>query len=277
MANPPKIEITSPSRRFPPVGRCIYCRKQDVVLHEEHIIPFAIAGNALILPAASCRECEIDNNKIEGPIHKRQLQPLRVVLNTPTRRPAERPESLPVGLAKFPPFQPGETAIPMGEVEVKAGDYPLVYIGLHLDKPGILLELPLGVPLEWKSIIRLQSDRTLNLLKRGANAVRIGAFNPYLSAQYLARIAYAYAVAFEGLDTFEPLVLDLIKGRTKYFRHWVGGDLKIPEPEPSKLHSISHGWVTVGNVRYLLVTLRLFSFLGTPIYRVVVGQIQDSN
>ncbi|HBN47968.1 HNH endonuclease [Thalassospira xiamenensis] len=272
MAKFPNIIVASPSRRYPAVGACIYCGTRAGKLNDEHIIPFAIGGNALVLPAASCRKCEIDNNKIEGPMHRRQLQPLRVVLNLPTRRPSSRSGQLPVGLSKFTTFNPGETAVSLGEASILSENFPLLFCGLLLDKPGILLNLPLGTPLKWDSIIRLCYDPSRSPFVGEANAVRLGEFNPYLSAQYLARIAYAYAVAEKGLTMFQPLVLDLIKGKTKYFRHWVGGDLEIPDAAPDRLHSISHGWEIINGVRYLVVKLRLFSFLATPVYYVVVGQ-----
>ena len=45
------------SRRYAPVGRCIYCGAFSNALTKEHIIPFGLAGNALVLPKASCQTC----------------------------------------------------------------------------------------------------------------------------------------------------------------------------------------------------------------------------
>ena len=38
------------------VGKCIYCKKTDVALSEEHIIPYGLNGNQVLL-SASCGDC----------------------------------------------------------------------------------------------------------------------------------------------------------------------------------------------------------------------------
>lgn len=194
------------------------------------------------------------------------------MLNTPTRRPKDRAKRLAIGLSRFRTFEPGEQAEYIGEAEVDIRNFPVCYTSLRLDKPGILLALPLGTPLPWLFFHYVSHDEQTDPFKNGANVARLGSINPYLTAQYLARIAYAYAVAEEGVGSFTPLVLDLITARTNYFRHWVGGELSILPPDPSVLHTISHSWVVVGGIPYLTVSLRLFCLLGTPTHYVVVGQ-----
>ncbi|MBB3303095.1 hypothetical protein FHT72_006520 [Rhizobium sp. BK077] len=260
------------TRRYSPANRCIYCGTTSGPLGDEHIIPFAIAGDAAILPEASCQPCADINNKIEGPMHRRQLKELRSVINSPTRRPRDRPKRLSIGLSHFATFKSGEQARYLGESEVDVKSFPVSYASLYLDKPGILLGLPLGTPLPWNVRHHGSFTETSDPFRDGANAARIGSINPYLTAQYLARIAFAYAVAEEGAGSFMPLVLDLITARTSYFRHWVGGDLAIPAADPASLHLISRRWVKSKGIAYLVVTLRLFCFLGTPINHVVVGR-----
>jgi hypothetical protein len=103
--------------------------------------------------------------------------------------------------------------------------------------------------------------------------VEIGQFNPYLYAQFLAKMAYSYAVAKLGDGTFWPLILDLVLGKTMWFRHWVGGEPQAPPADENEIHQISHHIRTVGDHKYIVVRIRLFSFLGTPVYDVVVGEI----
>jgi hypothetical protein len=240
-------------------------------LGDEHIIPFAIAGDAAILPKASCQPCADINNRIEGPMHRRQLKELRAVVNAPTRRPKDRPKKLSTGLSRFATFAPGEQASYLGEAEMDVANFPVAYATLHLDKPGILLGLPLGTPLAWNMWHHTTFTEATNPFKGGANAARVFSLNPYLTAQYLARVAFAYAVAEEGAGSFMPLALDLIAARTNVFRHWVGGELLVPPSDPASLHLLSHSWLTVRGISYLVVTLRLFCFLGTPVHHVVVG------
>lgn len=271
MLNIPFDLSASPNKRFAPANRCIYCGAADSKLGDEHVVPFAIAGDAAILPKASCQPCADINNKVEGPMHRRQLKELRAVVNAPTRRPKERPEKLSIGLSRFATFVAGEQASYLGEAEVVVANFPVAYATLHLDRPGIIAGFALGTPLVWNIWHHSAITEETNPFKGNANAARIGSINPYLTAQYLARIAYAYAVAEVGVGAFTPLALDLITGRTNFFRHWVGGELVVPPAEPALMHMLSRSWVTVRGVAYLIVTLRLFCYLGTPVHHVVVG------
>jgi hypothetical protein len=58
-------------RRYAPAGFCIYCgaRGPSVALGQEHIVPKGLGGT-LILPDASCRDCE----KITGAIEQQCLR-----------------------------------------------------------------------------------------------------------------------------------------------------------------------------------------------------------
>jgi hypothetical protein len=165
-------------------------------------------------------------------MHRRLLKELRVVLNSPTRRPRDRPKRLSIGLSHFDTFQPGETARYIGEMEVDPISFPVSYFSLHLSEPGILLGLPLGTPLPWNLSAHGAITGQTNPFKNGANTARISSISPYLTAQYLARLAYAYAIAEEGPGSFVPLVLELITSSGGFFRHWVGGELAIPPAIP---------------------------------------------
>jgi hypothetical protein len=101
----------------------------------------------------------------------------------------------------------------------------------------------------------------------------MGEFSPGIFARFLAKIAYSYAVAIYGYGNFKPLILDLIFAKTDGFRSWVGGEPVAPPPNENEIHSIRCFTRTVIGRNYLVVAIRLFSFLGTPIYQVVVGEI----
>ena len=53
-------------RRYPPVGRCIYCGSDGDAkgLSDEHMVPFSLGGDA-VLPKASCAACATETSKIE--------------------------------------------------------------------------------------------------------------------------------------------------------------------------------------------------------------------
>ncbi|MCC0023646.1 MAG: hypothetical protein H6874_05435 [Hyphomicrobiaceae bacterium] len=273
MAKQSRLNITSASRRYPPVGRCIYCGEQNKVLGDEHILPYAIAGNSLVLPKAGCRNCEKANSAFELPIHRKQLGPLRTVLGFPTRNRRNRPTNINLGLGNFSKFEVGETAVHVGEIDVPIEKFPITFATIRLGPPGILLGLPLECPLPWSAFVRLVADEHRSPFQYGANVARICAVNPFLTAQYLARIAYSYAVSELGYGTFQPLVLDLLKRKGGFFRHWVGGQLSVPPANKLSLHTLEQETVLVGPHKYVVVTLRLFANLGSPIHQVVVGQL----
>src|SRR5712672_2024078 len=56
--------IPTPAVTFDPVGRCIYCGATGVDLRDEHIVPLSLNGT-MILPRASCRECEKITTRFE--------------------------------------------------------------------------------------------------------------------------------------------------------------------------------------------------------------------
>ena len=51
------IEIITPKQLYLPAHKCIYCGATPPRLNEEHIVPFAIAGDLAVLPESSCDCC----------------------------------------------------------------------------------------------------------------------------------------------------------------------------------------------------------------------------
>ncbi len=97
----------------------------------------------------------------------------------------------------------------------------------------------------------------------------------------LAKIAHAFAIADQGLDKFTPLLPEIIRGEKDNFADFIGGDMIVP-PAFDALHRLhlEVGWVDnvdyakrglPKDVQFLVVHVRLFAFLGTPQYHVVVG------
>ena len=98
MADPIIVTGFGRQKVFAPVGRCIYCGAGECDLGDEHIIPQALGGN-MILPAACCRDCErIVGAQLEGRILHKTKGPfaaLRLRLDFKSKRPKDRPKSLP--------------------------------------------------------------------------------------------------------------------------------------------------------------------------------------
>jgi len=155
-------------------------------------------------------------------------------------------------------------------LDLPIGEFPTVFLGLLLDQPGLFLQI--GTPLKWDSFFTYRKDEVARFIDKKGLGIRLGEFNPYLYSRFLAKMAFAYAVAKRGYGNFKPLVQDLILGKTYWFRPWVGGDLLVPPADENVVHVIDCKTEEHFGKAYVVVTLRLFCFLGTPVYRVAVGE-----
>ncbi|MBB3913886.1 hypothetical protein [Rhizobium fabae] len=269
------LKITTPRVTFPAVGRCIYCGSETKKLGKEHVIPFGLAGHALVLPEASCNDCSTVTGKIEQVVLKHSFGAIRNTLGLPTRNPKDRPTELPVFKSHF---QPGATEPYMNtETTLPSDLYPLHFVGLLMDHPGMISGHPLWQPLPWDFYTAANVDDFRRVNPEQDVALRIAAINPYVFAQFLAKVGHSYAVAAYGIEGFEPLLLDLIFGRTDgRFRPWIGGEKVVPPKESHGLHHISASRVKRGGYDLILVKMRFFRLFPSPIYYALAGRIRPS-
>jgi hypothetical protein len=88
----------------------------------------------------------------------------------------------------------------------------------------------------------------------------------------IAKIAHSYAVAELGVDAFKSTLTPAIRNQPQRMLEFVGGDWEVP-PAKSHLHDIHWRVQTVGRVNYVVVSLRLFAFMGSPQYHIVAGEL----
>jgi hypothetical protein len=250
--------------RFPRVGRCVYCGAdgRPEGLREEHIIALSLGRNA-ILPEASCRQCECVTSYIEGACARGMFGRLRIQHGFPTRRPKDRPTHL---AADY------EFETHIEEHSLPSAASPFALATYSFGPPGILTGAP---PSEcWsKSGIFMAASKQVE--KRGAKRVRLNL--PKLStgvfARMLAKIAHSYAVAALGSDIFAPLLPEIILNRFPHIPYLVGGELKTYPASVGVCHELRIETVNIENRRFVITMIRLFSYLGAPVYTVVVGKI----
>ncbi len=268
-----KIEISSKPVRFPPAGRCIYCGTTDSQLSDEHIVPFGLAGNALVLPNSSCALCAKVTAKIENDVLRKQFLELRTALKIPTRNKKDRPTEFDLSMH----FSKDGDSFGDASSQIEAmlpEEFPWQCLGLMMDRAGFLLGVPRFQPLSWDFWSIGNAAPKVPLAGYRAVAMRAGKINPYTFARFLAKIGHSYACAHYGRDAFEPMLLDLIYGKTDgAFRHWIGGDLTVQPPMPGKLHYVSATQVERGGSTYIVARMQLFRMLGTPAYHAVVGRL----
>jgi len=271
------LEITTPNKRYAPVGKCIYCG--EVPFSDEHIIPFALAGDAAILPAASCKHCAKITGKIEHKIFRNMIGNTRIKLGAPTRRPKDRPKEIKVRVGKWAGGSvesPGSIT-PTGTITIDASNVPLLYPALKFPRMGCLL----GRDPDWDvsyDVTMLQNiDEIRGALGNSANALQSEMIYPFEFAQALAKIAHSYAVAELGLDGFRPFLTDLILGKTPYkvshALHWIGSEPTIAPVEASVCTLAYEKFDQIDHLkRPVMVKLRIFPCLPTPTYQVLVGE-----
>jgi hypothetical protein len=240
-------------------------------LDKEHIIPFGLAGNALVLPAASCVKCAEITSKIETFVLQRQMIEMRTALGLPTRKKKNRPTKFELYTSSS---GDGSFLDAVGQsVDVTPQDFPWAFNGLMMGPAGFLLGSPPFQPLPWEFFSTGPTvNRTEKKTRTHFEAVRVGQLNPYMFARFLAKIAHSYAFAHHA--RMEPMLLDLIFGKTDgSFRYWIGGDSTAQPRQDGKLHHVSLRTVTRGGSNYVLATIHLCRMLGTPVYHAVVGRV----
>jgi hypothetical protein len=161
----------------------------------------------------------------------------------------------------------------LGDSDIDAQEYPLNYIALLLQPPGILAGRPPTTDLEGHIWAAYNTEEMKQYIDDNEGML-MGPINPNTFARMLAKIAYAYTVGHKGYGTFKPMVLDLILGRTETANYWVGGDLELPPTSNDPvLHDVRGRRCTVDDKTYFIVTIQLFAFLRSPIYHVVVAEV----
>ena len=245
------------------VGACIYCGTSEGRLTKEHIIPLGLGGN-WILPKASCDTCSAITRDIEQFCLRPMRGPFRIRLRLPTRRPKERPTTLPLEIIRTDGVRERTT--------VPAEDLPGVCFGFRWPAPGVLLGKPPAENFEGELVARFIEQEVWAHATPDGRKVKLGAVNMLLFARMLAKIAHSYAVANLGLSAFSPMLPDLILGRSAAAPWLVGGDASGPPPETElSLHHVYLQHCLTSGVEYVLVAVRLFAFVGMPRYHVVVG------
>lgn len=264
---------------IPSFGECIYCGAlaNDVELHDEHVIQFALGGKLTILNG-SCKECAKRTADIEGELGRKVYWDFRIHTNAPTRRKKERPTERPflISVDNGPPEQiyapikdhPYFTFLPAWGVagllngEQPTSEFPDAEMHIFSWQPPNMREIagvPAGVPFQ---IIKPTMD-----------------INADKFARAIAKIAYCQAIVNYGLHGFRRLMLpDLILGKYPHAPYLVGAVKADPPPRTSTdiRHVVAIGETQIGSMRLLVAALRIFSNAGTdqygaPVYHAIVG------
>jgi hypothetical protein len=238
------------------------------MLSDEHILAFGLGGS-MILKDASCRRCADVTSKIERHCLRGMFLPVRTHLKMPTRRPKERPKTLPV---RFNDADDSQIH------QVPVDHHPGYLFSFDLDPPQILYGLTDFNTVQTGRLVmrNVNTDTAERLQRLGPKVVLPAGFDVPTYARLLAKTAHAYAVAQCGIASFRPLLLDVIlQDEARNIPRFVGG--RVGMVPGTDRHRFSVEWQRVelrpvGWREYLVVSMSLFTDLDMPSYDVVVGK-----
>lgn len=261
------------------VGKCIYCKRSDVPLSEEHIIPYGLNGNQVLLEA-SCVECSKITSAFEGDVLGRAFILPRLGFNMRSRHGKNKNKKITVSL---------EQDNNVSFIEIPAEDCPILFMMPIFKPPEILDNRPhqpgiQGAGSFYSAEIRgVPKEKLREKYGPGKIAVNIS-YNPNSFARMLAKIAYGFAVAHFGIDDIEDLgILSAIKAETDDIGRWVGN----VDGEKFAPNTVLHSWQLGIESSYeidapketvkgqLIYKISLFSLFNTPEYTVVVGNVKN--
>jgi hypothetical protein len=194
-------------KQYPSFGECIFCGAlaRDAELTDEHIVPFSLGGNAVILKA-SCKRCSAETSKLEHELGRKVYWDFRAHVNAPTRRKKERPTEL---LFTF--------SIAGGERQTKTvpiGHHPYFTAMPVWGLPGLFEGRPIDAPFqEYKAHVFYWIPPNIKEILALDDGVLAEIPFPEFRidhtrfARAIAKIGYCQAVAQLGLDRCRTSIL----------------------------------------------------------------------
>jgi hypothetical protein len=266
--------------RYAPVWKCIYCGSDGGIegLTDEHVVPLSLGGMWL-LPEASCTACSKITSYVEGYCARKIFHEFRLSDQLPTRRKKERPKTLEYRLNFGDRIETYDSPIE---------EHPSTVALPHLPMPGLLLEFSKNVG--WKKLSLISWTKRTNIWHNppiGTVSLKVKLdMNVLVFARMLAKIAHSYIAGEFGIDTFRPMLQDLILGNDKNAAFVVGSEPHLSPPTELKSNTLHWDRWDGHGKSFLSARIRLFTHLGwgveapanigSPIYHVVVGEIDPS-
>ncbi|RWA68003.1 hypothetical protein [Mesorhizobium sp.] len=270
------------SRRVPSPGRCIYCGIAGKPLTDEHVVPFALGANSLVLEKSCCSDCQKIIQKYEQEVLKKQLGVFRAQVDAPTRNRKDRATDVPMHFVEV--NEQGKPMRDLGRRRIALAEAPLMICLWSSPLPELLDpkgagSVPLGQP--WTYVDQQAMAVMVKQVaeETGAKhvAAKIGEVNRRHYLRSLAKTAHAYAAAEMGLDAFDPMLVDLILCRRDDVETFVG-DLPHESPfdaDDSHTFQIAIGEPLDGpGAGYLVARIVLYPTLGSPAHVVILGRVR---
>jgi hypothetical protein len=257
------------ARTFKAANRCIYCPDGKPPFTREHIVPRGLGGG-LIFPKSSCEKCRLVTHEIEtfclrgillshrlGTGLVQHLDQLANGIRLTFRKADGTHEKRIIPLPEFPNY--------------------LVLPQIH-GAPGMLARMPPGRPFG-VSFNLWGIEEELRKLHESGNAMIVDNFDLMKFARFLAKIAHSLVAADIRIENFDPLLLDLIHGRSPESASYFVGQWP-PHPPPEETGALHQVGIHLerGGERWLLsARIRLFAAQPlSPVYKVIVGELIET-
>jgi hypothetical protein len=254
--------------RYDPVGVCIYCGSDGASerLTDEHIVPYALGGIA-VLPKSSCNRCCDITSAFEMVCARELYGSFRAREGLPTRRPLERRSEVSVqDSAGHYTTVPEKGAVAL---------FPIV----RLAPPGAL-RIPPVEPDGWEGVelgVKSDSPREIGHWAKLQSSsltfpltIKLSAF-----ARLCAKIGHGFAVAQFSLTGFEHWLPPYILGENSQLGYVVGSS-DAPQQSDSVAASLNWSIHEAALHNLLVINVHLFPGMGQPPVSVVAGAISSS-
>lgn len=273
LSNATHINPQTKHPRFDPVGRCIYCGATKYSpggqrrLGDEHVIAEGMGGT-LILPEASCQECEAHTSGIEWAVVRRQFLVPRRRLGLRGKKRSRNDVRITLTIIV------NENEV---EIELPLEEHPTVLFLPTFHMPGLICSRPAAIP-GFAGFWGHQLVDVKELMEKRPH-IATPFFDTVRFAQMIAKISHGFAIAKLGEDMFTPLLTEFIRRKFSPFEqypecyHLVGGLPDSFAPSPS-LHQVALAVSPANGQQYLICRVRLFGNLGAPIFMAVVGRVK---
>lgn len=244
---------------------CIYCGKRDVLLTDEHVVPFFIGGKHVI-SEASCVMCANITKKFEQDIARDLWGAARASYNAPTRRKNERAKSFalkdPKGID--------------GDLTVLAEDYPAPIFFYRMSAAGILVgtDPTADRSLQW-TIEVINDEARLKEFESKHPGRLTSTFRhvPKSFGRMLAKIGHCWAMTALDPGDFMPICLPYILGKRSNVSYAVGSGPTNDPPQFELGYSLRTVQISASDRTLIVVEVRLLANNDTPTYHVVVGEV----
>lgn len=266
--------------KIPSPGKCIYCYEvyPDSELTEEHVIPYALGANAMILEKSCCRTCQKVITKYEQNVLRHQIGVFRAQVDAPTRNKKDRQKTVEIHFVEV--GEQMEVVRDLGTRSIPILEAPTMINLWQSPPPAILRESYRPPSQPWAFTDRAAVEALCKQVaaETGAKngiAMSIGNVNRDNYLRSLAKTAHAYAAAEIGLDAFEPFLCNIILNKSGDIETYVGDMPGIGpfEPDPAHTLQISLAEADGGSAGvFIIVRIQLYPSIKSPEHVVVVGR-----